>query len=133
MQEKEPWILAKKSGTDEIAKKTIDNCLHLCLQLSANLAILINPFLPNTARSMLHMMKVVEKILDWENAGKIKLLSVGYSLREPQLLFRKVEDLEIADQIAKLKAGLIASENLSKASQTLQKAKKTRLRACSTR
>ena len=70
------------------------------------------------------MMKVVEKILDWENAGKIKLLSVGYSLREPQLLFRKVEDLEIADQIAKLKAGLIASENLSKAIQTLQKAKK---------
>ena len=30
---------------------------------------------------MLHMMKVVDKMLDWENAGKLKLLSVGYSLR----------------------------------------------------
>ena len=40
-------------------------------------------------------MKVVDKMLDWENAGKLKLLSVGYSLREPQLLFRKIEDEEI--------------------------------------
>jgi methionyl-tRNA synthetase len=54
---------------------------------------------------MLGMMKVVDKMLDWENAGKIKLLSVGYSLREPQLLFRKIEDEEIAAQVEKLKAG----------------------------
>ena len=52
-------------------------------------------------------MKVVDKMLDWENAGKPKLLSVGYSLREPQLLFRKIEDSEIGEQIEKLKAGLI--------------------------
>ena len=51
------------------------------------------------------MMKVVEKMLDWENAGKMNLLSVGYSLREPQLLFRKIEDEEIAFQIEKLKSG----------------------------
>jgi methionyl-tRNA synthetase len=49
------------------------------------------------------MMKVVEKILDWENAGKLKLLSVGYSLRPPELLFRKVEDEEIKAQVEKLK------------------------------
>src|SRR5581483_10645183 len=85
----------------------IDNCLHLCLQLCANLAILINPFLPFTAKKMLHMMKVVEKILDWENAGKIKLLSVGYSLRAPELLFRKIENEEIQKQIDKLQAGLV--------------------------
>jgi methionyl-tRNA synthetase len=49
------------------------------------------------------MMKVVDKMLDWENAGNPKLLSVGYSLREPQILFRKIEDTEIAAQIEKLK------------------------------
>jgi methionyl-tRNA synthetase len=49
------------------------------------------------------MMKVVEKMLDWENAGKLKLLSVGYSLRPPELLFRKVEDEEIKRQVEKLK------------------------------
>ena len=109
MQEKEPWIVAKQLPENPAAQKNIDNCLHLCLQLTANLAIFINPFLPGTARKMLQMMKVVEKMLDWENAGKLKLLSVGYSLREPQLLFRKIEDAEITAQIEKLNKGLIRS------------------------
>ncbi len=109
MQKKQPWIVAKNltpalsEGERVAAQKQIDNCMHLCLQLTANLAILINPFLPNTARKMLYMMKVVDKMLDWENAGKLKLLSVGYSLRAPELLFRKVEDAEIAEQLEKLK------------------------------
>ncbi|WP_462249535.1 methionine--tRNA ligase [Ferruginibacter sp.] len=113
MQEKEPWIVAKCTTdngqlTTE-AQKSIDNCLHLCLQLTANLSILINPFLPNVAQKMLGMMKVVDKMLDWNNAGKIKLLSVGYSLREPQFLFRKIENEEITVQVEKLKSGLIKS------------------------
>lgn len=107
MQEKEPWIVAKQLAANPDAQKSIDNCLHLCLQLTANLTILINPFLPTVANKMLGMMKVVDKMLDWENAGKIKLLSVGYSLREPQLLFRKIEDEEITAQVEKLKTGLV--------------------------
>ena len=55
---------------------------------------------------MLHMMKVVDKMLDWENAGKIDLLKVGYSLRAPEILFRKIDDKEIEMQIEKLKSGL---------------------------
>jgi methionyl-tRNA synthetase len=89
-------------------QELIDNCLHLCLQMTANLAILINPFLPFTARKMIYMMKVVEKMLDWENAGKINLLSVGYSLRAPELLFRKIEDEEVKVQIDKLQAAAAA-------------------------
>ncbi|HWJ92181.1 MAG TPA: methionine--tRNA ligase, partial [Flavisolibacter sp.] len=110
MQEKEPWIKAKKvaegNPASEGAQKEIDNCLHLCLQLCANLAVMIHPFLPNTAKKMNHMMKVVDKMLDWENAGKIKLLSVGYSLRPPELLFRKIDDAEVEHQIEKLRQGL---------------------------
>jgi methionyl-tRNA synthetase len=115
MQKKEPWIKAKVL-TDDLAtnkgglanaeqlaaRQSIDNTLHVCLQLCANLAIFINPFLPHTAKKMIHMMKVVEKMLDWENAGKEKLLSVGYTLREPQLLFRKIEETEITAQLEKL-------------------------------
>ncbi len=117
MQKKEPWILAKKLDQDPSLQKQIDNSLHVCLQLTANLAILIHPFLPATARKMLYMMKVVDKMLDWENAGKMKLLSVGYSLREPQLLFRKIEDEEIAYQINKLKAGLVKTETTPQETQ----------------
>jgi methionyl-tRNA synthetase len=105
LQEKEPWILAKNLASNPENQEGIDNCLHICLQLCANLSILINPFLPFTAKKLIYMMKVVEKMLDWENAGKTKLLSVGYSLREPQLLFRKIEDEEVAAQVEKLQAG----------------------------
>jgi methionyl-tRNA synthetase len=131
MQEKEPWKKVKggskttaaapgeQAAGGEIAvsvenQELIDNCLHLCLQLTANLAILINPFLPFTALKMLHLMKVVEKMLDWENAGKLKLLSVGYSLRAPELLFRKIEDEEVKYQIEKLR---LASEKQAAASR----------------
>ena len=123
MQKKEPWIKAKKleaakasptGGDLEGVQKEIDNCLHLCLQLTANLAILINPFLPNTAKKMLHMMKVVDKMLDWKNAGKLNLLSVGYSLRAPELLFRKIEDEEIKEQMEKLTANSVKQKNDAK-------------------
>lgn len=107
MQEKEPWIVAKQVGEDgkvlADAQKQIDNTLHICLQLCANLSILINPFLPETAKKMCYMMKVVDKMLDWENAGSMKLLSQGYSLRAPELLFRKIEDTEVENQMNKLR------------------------------
>ncbi|RYZ18489.1 MAG: methionine--tRNA ligase [Chitinophagaceae bacterium] len=113
LQECAPWSVAKKltegGSAAEAAQKEIDNCLHLSLQLSANLAILINPFLPNTAKKMCHLMKVVDGMLEWKNAGSLKLLSVGYSLRAPELLFRKIEDEEVAYQVEKLKAGMEAS------------------------
>jgi methionyl-tRNA synthetase len=125
MQKKEPWIKAKKITDDGplsiAAQKEIDNCLHLCLQLTANLAILINPFLPNTAKKMLYMMKVVDKMLDWDNAGKLKLLSVGYSLRPPELLFRKIEDEEIKAQIEKLKSGLVKTQDSNDKKQETKK------------
>ncbi len=138
LQVKEPWKLAspnpsKGGALENLANKTasenvkdsqnpplegreaIDNCLHICLQLCANLAIFINPFLPFTAKKMLYMMKVVEKMLEWENGGKAKLLSVGYSLRAPELLFRKIEDEEVKAQVDKL-------ENNAKAVALAEKA-----------
>ncbi|HMO33609.1 MAG TPA: methionine--tRNA ligase [Lacibacter sp.] len=110
MQKKEPWIVARQLAGNPAAQQSIDNTLHLCLQLSANLAILINPFLPHTARKMLYMMKVVERMLEWRNAGKLQLLSVGYALRAPELLFRKIDDDEITYQVEKLKKGMIQPE-----------------------
>jgi len=107
MQDKEPWIVAKSLAENPDNQKLIDNCLHLCLQLTANLAILINPFLPFTARKMCGMMKVVDRMLEWENAGKMNLLNVGYPLKAPELLFRKIEDEEIKTQVEKLHANMV--------------------------
>jgi len=110
MQKKEPWIVAKNLATDPTAQAKIDNCMHACLQLCANLAILVNPFLPFTAKKMCYLMKVVDKMLDWENAGNFNLLKVGYSLRPPELLFRKIEDEEIEAELTQLQTNLKAKK-----------------------
>ncbi len=105
LQKKEPWkkplTVDGQQSTEN--QKLVDNCIHLCLQLTANLSILIHPFLPFTAKKMLHMMKVVDKMLDWSNAGSVTLLKTGYSLRAPEILFRKIEEQEIEYQVEKLK------------------------------
>ena len=104
LQKKEPWKLTTvNSQPSTVNQQKIDNCIHLSLQLTANLAILINPFLPFSAKKMLHMMKVVDKMLAWQNAGSVTLLKAGYSLRAPELLFRKIEESEIEYQVEKLK------------------------------
>ena len=110
LQKKEPWIFAKQvDAAGQVlpeAQANIDNTLHISLQLCANLAIYIHPFLPFTASKICYLLKVVDKMLLWENAGKTKLLSTGYSLRAPELLFRKIEDEEIALQLTKLQSNV---------------------------
>jgi methionyl-tRNA synthetase len=110
MQKKEPWILAKQVDENgqilPAAQGVIDNTMHICLQICANLAILVNPFLPFTAKKICYLLKVVDKMLEWQNAGQLNLLRVGYNLRPPELLFRKIEDTEVAYQIEKLHKAL---------------------------
>jgi len=106
LQDNAPWSLSKTPEQQQENQKRIDNCLHLCLQLTANLAILLNPFLPFTAHKMCKKMKVVERMLDWENAGRIDLLKVNYPLNAPEILFRKIEDDEVTAQVQKLRNNL---------------------------
>ncbi len=106
LQDSAPWSLSKTPEQQLENQARIDNCLHLCLQLTANLAILLNPFLPFTAQKMCRKMKVVDRMLEWENAGKIDLLKVNYPLNPPELLFRKIEDTEVAAQVEKLQNNL---------------------------
>lgn len=108
LQDVAPWSLAKTPELQAENQKKIDNCMHIALQLTANLAILVNPFLPFTAKKICHMLTVVDKMLDWNNAGRMDLLKTNYPLRAPELLFRKIENEEIELQRAKLHAAAAA-------------------------
>ncbi len=112
LQEKEPW---KQKDNQPY----IDNCLHLGLQLMANLAILANPFLPNTSKKICSQLKVVDKMLEWKNAGSLKLVKTGYSLRAPELLFAKIEDEQIEEQVQKLKANAMESKEEKGSSEAI--------------
>ncbi|MCF8378454.1 MAG: methionine--tRNA ligase [Bacteroidales bacterium] len=91
----EPWKLIK---TDETRVKTI---LNISLQLSANLAILFNPFLPFTAKKLNNILQLEN--LDWEFGGKENLLLAGHKIARAELLFAIIEDEEIEKQLQKLR------------------------------
>jgi len=102
LQDKEPWKWAKHVNEQAEAQKIIDNTMYNCLQLTANLAIYIQPFLPETSRKIRHLLKVVDKITEWVNGGNTQILNTGYPVRPPELLFRKIEDSEIEALVNKL-------------------------------
>jgi len=90
----EPWKAAK---TDMPRVQTI---MNLCLQLSANLAIAFEPFLPFTCEKLRGMLNMNE--FDWNELGSTNILEVGHQLGEPKLLFEKIEDDVIQAQVQKL-------------------------------
>ena len=92
----EPWKVIK---TDPERVKTI---LYLALQITANTAIAIEPFMPFSAKKMLSML-AVEKY-SWEQMGQMDLVAAGHTIGKPELLFEKIEDETIQKQLDKLAA-----------------------------
>src|SRR3712207_5555432 len=86
----EPWKLI---DSNEARVQTI---LHICLQLTANLAIVMEPFLPFSAAKLNAMLGV--EPLKWTSAGTVDLLQVGYTVNSAQLLFTKIEDATVEAQ-----------------------------------
>ncbi|WP_128545927.1 methionine--tRNA ligase [Larkinella soli] len=99
LAETEPWKVIK---TDPLRVNTV---LNIALQITANLSIVCEPFLPFTAgrlRTMLNLEKLHVTHTGWINAGKGDLLPEGHPLGEAALLFEKLEDQVISQQINKL-------------------------------
>lgn len=111
----EPWKLIK---TDEERVKTI---LNVGLQITVNLAILAQPFLPFSSAKLFQMLNL--DILDWDKAGKADLLPLGHQLNESSLLFEKIEDDAVEAQIKKLldskKANELAAMKLEESKQNI--------------
>ena len=92
----EPWKVVK---TDPERVKTI---LNIALQITANTAIAIEPFMPFSAEKMLKML-AVDKFC-WEQLGSMELLAAGHTIGDAELLFEKIEDDVIQAQLDKLEA-----------------------------
>lgn len=90
----EPWKLAK---TD---MKRVETILNIALQITANLAIAFEPFLPNSTKKIIQFLNI--ESLGWDQLGNMELLSSGHQLNEASLLFEKIEDEAIEKQIQKL-------------------------------
>ena len=100
----EPWKLAK---TDMARVETI---MNVALQITANLAIAFEPFLPFSAEKLRKMINMDSA--DWNKLGSIDILKAGNRVEKPELLFEKIDDETIKVQTDRLER--IKQENILK-------------------
>jgi methionyl-tRNA synthetase len=96
LADQEPWKLVK---TDE---KRVETIMNIALQITANLSIVLQPFLPSTAEKLSHFLNF--KTSDWTDAGNPDLLKAGSMTNEPTILFQKIEDSLVDTEVAKLQS-----------------------------
>ena len=90
----EPW---KTSKTDMERTATI---MNISLQITANLAIVFAPFLPFSIEKIKQFLNI--NTLTWDQLGNLNLLAAGHQLGKAELLFEKIEDEAIEEQMQKL-------------------------------
>jgi methionyl-tRNA synthetase len=98
LADQEPWKLIK------IDPKRVETIVFTALQIAAGLSILSEPLLPFTAQKMMNMLQIKAS---WEDVkGDHFLLATGHLIEKPQLLFEKIEEEAIEEQLQKLKNNL---------------------------
>jgi methionyl-tRNA synthetase len=102
LAETEPWKLIK---TDPERVKTI---INIALQITANLAIVFEPFLPFTSSKLCSFLNI--DLPKWKESGSVDLIATDHKIGEPSILFAKIEDEKIDIQLAKLQSPISASK-----------------------
>lgn len=110
----EPWKLAK-TDMDRVA-----TILNVALQLSANLNIAFEPFLPFSSAKLRQMLQFDS--VRWADFGKTELLPAGHALGKTELLFEQIDDAAIEQQINKLQQTKATNDAQS---QTVKAVKET--------
>ncbi len=103
LADSEPWILIK---TDE---KRVQTIMNLSLQIVANLTVLMEPFLPFTSKKLGAMINI-NNDLKWNDATRTDLLLAGHQINPSGLLFEKIEDETVDEQVLKLKNSKMINE-----------------------
>ena len=95
LADNEPWKLVK---TDPARVETI---MHVALQITANLGLVLDPFLPATAAKIRSFMNIPEA--DWATCGNL-LVTAGHTINQPEILFQKIDDAFVDNEVAFLHA-----------------------------
>ena len=94
----EPWKLVK----DEKNAARVQTIMNVALQITANLSIVLQPFLPATAAKIGTFLNYSNN--QWVDAGQNQLLKAGHLTAKPSILFQKIEDTMVEKEIDKLNA-----------------------------
>ena len=110
----EPWKVIKSDPA------RVETILYVALQITANTAIAIEPFMPFSAAKILRML-AAEKF-SWERLGATDLVAAGHRIGRAELLFEKIDDEAIQRQLDKLAATKAANE-AAEAAQNIEQQK----------
>ncbi len=96
LAEKEPWKLYKESNITKV-----EQILYISLETCALLSILSEPFIPNSAKKIREILNI--KLIPWTKlSSEKKIIEPGHKIKKSNLIFRKIEDDEIQNQLNKL-------------------------------
>ncbi len=95
LADQEPWKVVK------IDPKRVETVMNIALQITANLSVVLQPFLPATAAKLSNFLNF--KSTNWEDAGNGDLMKVGDQTNTPEILFQKIEDSLVDEEVNKLK------------------------------
>ena len=101
LADQEPWKLIKSSP---LRVKTI---MFVALQISAIISIVSEPFIPNTSKKIKRILNYENHdiLWNWDQLNQQKfLIKSGVKINEPELLFSRIEDHQIENQLVKLKS-----------------------------
>ncbi|MEL7834629.1 methionine--tRNA ligase [Fodinibius sp. Rm-B-1B1-1] len=104
--EMEPWQTRKNDRT------TCGNTLHVCLQITAALSVLFDPILPNKMAELRKELNIDDGS-SWD-AISDSILESNSSINKGAILFEKIEDEQIEEQLNKLKERAADNEDSAK-------------------
>lgn len=105
----EPWKLVK---TDEERTKTV---MYVALQIASALATICEPFLPFTSQKLKQILNIETNFIKWNNIASAEtLLAANHKVNKAELLFSKIEDDAVQQQLDKLEATKKANESALK-------------------
>lgn len=112
LADEEPW---KKIKTDEARVQSI---LYVALEIAASLSVLMEPFMPYTAKKLANMLN--RPGLKWMDAGNLNNMKDVELLNPSQLLFEKVEDAAMDAQLEKLEASKVTGPSYEPVKDTIE-------------
>ena len=96
LAEKEPWKLYKENNISKV-----EQILYISLETCALLSILSEPFIPNSAKKIREILNI--KLIPWTKlSSEKKIIEPRHKIKKSNLIFKKIEDDEIQNQLNKL-------------------------------
>ena len=100
LADKEPWKLYKENNIKEV-----EQILYISLETCALISILSEPFIPNSAKKIRDILDI--NLVNWTRLKSAnQIIQPGHKIKKSDLIFRKIEDDEIENQLRKLNANI---------------------------